>query len=72
MEEFELLKYEYVELFKLIKMLSWAPSGAEAKQMVDEGLVKVNGQVETQRRKKLRIGDVVELEDKSVTVTIRQ
>jgi ribosome-associated protein len=71
MEEFELLKYEYVELYKLLKLLSWAPSGAEAKQCIDEGLVKVNGQVETQRRKKLRIGDVIEFDNNEVTITIR-
>ncbi len=60
MEEFTLLKFEYVELFKLLKIQGLADSGAEAKQMIDEGLVKVNGEIETQRRKKLRAGDTVE------------
>lgn len=60
MEKFTLLKFEYVELYKLLKLQGLASSGAEAKQLIDEGLVKVNGEVETQRRKKLRTGDTVE------------
>ena len=60
MENFELLKFEYVELFKLLKIMNWASSGGEAKQLIDEGHVKVSGKVETQRRKKLRVGDSVE------------
>jgi len=60
MEKFTLLKFEYVELFKLLKLQGLANSGAEAKQLIDEGVVKVNGQIETQRRKKLRSGDTVE------------
>lgn len=60
MENFKLLKYEYVELYKLLKIMEWASSGGEAKQMVDDELVKVNGEVETRRRKKLRVGDSIE------------
>lgn len=43
-----------------MKIQNLASSGGEAKQMIDEGLVKVNGEIETQRRKKLRVGDTVE------------
>jgi len=60
MEKFTLLTFEYVELFKFMKIQNLASSGGEAKQMIDEGLVKVNGEIETQRRKKLRVGDTVE------------
>lgn len=60
MEEFTLLKFEYVELYKLLKIQGLVSSGAEAKQLIDEGVIKVNGEVETQRRKKLRPDDTVE------------
>ena len=71
MENFQLLKYEYVELFKLLKIMDWASSGGEAKQFVDEGLVKVNGEVETQRRKKLRPGDSIEFGGRIMTIEER-
>ena len=57
MEKFALLKFEYVELFKLLKIKDMVSSESEARQVIDEGLVKVNDAVETQRRKKLRPGD---------------
>jgi ribosome-associated protein len=71
MEEFELLKYEYVELYKLLKILNWVNSGGEAKQFIDEGKVSVNGEVETRRRKKLVIGDKVIYGEHSAVVTSR-
>lgn len=72
MENFQLLKYEYVELYKLLKILDWATSGGEAKQFVDEGRVKVNGEIETQRRKKLRPGDSIEFAGQLITICERQ
>lgn len=71
MEHFELLKYEYVELYKLLKIMDWASSGGEAKVLIDEGHVKVNGQIETQRRKKLRAGDTVEFGGRIMTIEAR-
>ena len=68
MEKFALLNFEYVELFKLLKIKDMVPSGSEAKQVIDEGLVKVNGEVETQRRKKLRPGDTVEFAGMITTI----
>ena len=68
MEKFALLKFEYVELFKLLKIKDMVSSGTGAKQVIDEGLVKVNGEVETQRRKKLRPGDTVEFEGMIITI----
>ncbi len=59
MEAFELYHFDYIDLYKLLKIQGWVSSGAAAKECIDEGLVEVNGQVETQRRKKLREGDHV-------------
>jgi ribosome-associated protein len=66
--EFELVGYEYIELNKLLKMLSLVSTGGEANVVIQEGEVLVNGQVETQKRKKLRVGDKVEFEGKTITI----
>lgn len=71
MEDFRLLKHEYVELYKLLKIMDWASSGGEAKQLIDDGNVKVNEKVETQRRKKVRAGDKIEFGGMVMTVEER-
>lgn len=58
--EFTLDGQEYIELNRLLKMLSLVGTGGEAKIRISEGETLVNGEVETQVRKKLRAGDVVE------------
>jgi len=54
------LKSEFIELDNLLKTLELAASGAGAKQNIQSGKVKVNGQVESRIRRKLRSGDLVE------------
>jgi ribosome-associated protein len=49
-----------IELQAWLKMQQWVQSGGEAKQVIQGGLVRLNGEVETRRRKKLQPGDVVE------------
>jgi len=51
---------EPVELFKILKFEALVSSGGEAKTVIDEGLVELNGEVETRRRKKIVSGDVIE------------
>ena len=68
MQTFELEGYDFIELNKLMKIMNLVGSVGEAKQFIDEGLVLVNGQVEKQRRKKLRSGDVVSFEGEEVKV----
>ncbi len=53
------LSQDYIELIKLLKLLNLVESGAEAKIVVEEGLVKCNDVVEFRKRKKLRAGDKV-------------
>ena len=50
---------EYIKLDQFLKYTSMVGSGGEAKQIIADGLVKVNGEVCTMRGKKLRSGDVV-------------
>jgi len=54
------------EIIKLDAFLKWAgivSSGSEAKIYIQDGLVKVNGEICTQRGKKLKVGDKVKFED---------
>ena len=51
----------YIELNKLIKLLRISENGAQANQFVEDGIVKLNGQIESRKRAKLRNGDVVEI-----------
>ena len=54
------LSIQPVELFKLLKFESLIGSGGEAKHVIAEGYVLVNGELETRKRRKLVAGDVVE------------
>lgn len=59
---------EYIKLQDLLKLAGLTYTGGEAKVMVQEGLVKVNGEVCTMRGKKIRPGDKVEFEGKTLEV----
>jgi len=54
---------EFIELIKLLKLKNIAQSGGHAKMMVEDGLVSVNGEQEFRKRKKLREGDIIEMEN---------
>ncbi|MDH4943466.1 RNA-binding S4 domain-containing protein [Sulfurimonas sp. C5] len=60
---------EYIELYKLIKLLDLVDSGAEAKQVVANGYVIRNGEVETRKRAKIIKGDVLNIGDE-VTIKV--
>ena len=51
---------EPVELYKILKFEGLVASGGEAKMVISEGLVLVNGKVETRKRKKIVAGDTIE------------
>lgn len=59
---------EYIKLQDLLKLAGLTYTGGEAKVMVQEGLVKVNGEVCTMRGKKIHPGDRVEFEGKTLEV----
>jgi ribosome-associated protein len=59
---------EYIKLDSFLKAVNAAASGGEAKILIAEGFVSVNGEVELRRGRKLRPGDFVELEGRSYTV----
>lgn len=61
---------EPVELYKVLKFEGLVASGGEAKMAVAEGLVSVNGQLETQKRKKLVAGDIVEFNGEKLQLVL--
>jgi ribosome-associated protein len=61
---------EPVELYKLLKFEGLASSGGEAKIIIAGGLVKVNGEIETRKRKKIVAGDVVEFDGEQFRVQL--
>mgnify|MGYP000218728237 CR=1 FL=1 len=63
------IKDEYITLGQALKLASLVSSGIEAKIVIQDGQVKVNGEVETRRGKKLVPGDVVEVEGNQITLT---
>lgn len=70
MTSFELQGYDYIQLNQLLKLLNLVESGGEANQIITSGMVKVNGTVELQKRKKLFPGDKVEFEDVSIDIVL--
>ena len=62
------IKDEFIKLGQLLKLAGFCDSGVDAKFVIQDGLVKVNGKVETQRGKKLHDGDIVEFENKQIKV----
>lgn len=62
------IKTEYIKLDQFLKYAGVAETGGHSKEIVAEGVVSVNGQICLQRGKKLRPGDVVELDDYRLTV----
>lgn len=59
---------EFINLSQLLKAMNFVESGAMAKEVIDEGLVKVDGEIESRYRRKLYDGMVVEFEGEQIKV----
>jgi ribosome-associated protein len=57
-----------IRLGQYLKLLGLVATGGEAKYVIQEGYVRVNGEVETRRKRQLHDGDTVELEDHTFIV----
>ena len=62
------LSDEYIELCKLLKAVNLVMSGGEGKEVVAQGLVTVDGELETRKRCKIRRGQMVEFEGQIIEV----
>lgn len=68
MLQFELDERPFIQLNDLLKVLQLAETGGEANVRISRGEVKVNGEIETQKRKKIRAGDRVQFGKEVVEV----
>ncbi len=57
-----------IELYKILKLEGLAGSGGEAKLLIAEGHVSVNGEVETRKRKKIVAGDLIQYADEQISI----
>ena len=70
MRELEITE-EPIELYKILKFENMVNSGGEAKYVISEGQVTVNGEVETRKRKKIFSGDIVEFQNETLRIKVK-
>lgn len=69
--EMVIIDTEFIKLDQLLKWANFTSSGVEAKMYILDGQVKVNGETETRRGKKIYPGDTVEFNGEKITVRLR-
>ena len=62
------LKEEYIKLGQALKAAHLVESGSEAKEVIREGLVKVNGEIDTRRGRKLYVGDDISFDGVEIRI----
>ncbi len=62
------LREDHIKLGQLLKAMNMVETGADAKDVIQQGMVKVNGEIETRRGKKLTEGDQVLFEGQTVKI----
>ena len=63
------IRDESIRLGQLLKLAGVVDDGAMAREVIERGLVAVNGEVDTRRGRQVRVGDVVTYEGETLTVT---
>ncbi len=63
------IRDDFIKLGQAMKLAGLVGSGVEAKVLIQDGLVLVNGEVETRRGRKLVVGDEFEFEGNTIKVT---
>jgi ribosome-associated protein len=61
-----------IELFKILKFEGLVNSGGQAKLVIGDGQVKLNGKVETQKSKKILSGDVIEFQEHELHMLLKE
>ena len=62
------LRNEFIKLGQALKAAGFVESGVEAKEVIKDGFVLVNGEVDTRRGRKLYEGDVVSFENQTIEI----
>jgi len=66
-----IISSEPVELYKILKFEGLAASGGEAKHLIAEGHVLLNGEIETQKRKKIHSGDIITFGEDKLLIQLK-
>jgi ribosome-associated protein len=66
------LRTDFIELDNLLKAMELVASGADARERIRSGAIKVNGQVEIRIRRKLRSGDSVEFGEHTISIIAQE
>ena len=66
--EFPLDGQEFIELNRLLKLMSLVSSGGEANMFISDGQVMVNGEVELRKRNKIKAGFKIKFDGKTIVV----
>ncbi len=61
-----------IELYKILKLENMVVSGGEAKTVISEGHVRVNGEIETRKRKKIFSGDIIEFGEEKIRINVKR
>lgn len=64
--------HDFIELHQLLKVLGLVESGGQAKLVINQGLVLLNGETETRKRKKLSAGDKITFNGEKITVLAKE
>ncbi len=64
------IRDDFIKLGQALKLAGMVESGVDAKMEIQEGFVKVNGEVEVQRGKKIRPGDIIEFNEQQIKVEL--
>lgn len=64
------IREEPTALYKILKIANLVSGGGEAKQAISEGYVSLNGEVETQKRKKIYAGDLIHFNEQYLQIAI--
>lgn len=62
------LREEFIKLGQALKAAGFVESGVEAKEVIQDGLVSVNGEIDTRRGRKLYDGDIVEFDNQQIKI----
>lgn len=67
-----IINHEPVELYKILKFEGLVDSGGQAKSVIVNGLVLVNGETETRKRRKIVTGDTIEFSGEALTIRLEE
>ncbi len=72
MEQVFTISSEYIELIKLLKATGVCGTGGQAKMLVEDQLVMVDGEIETRKRRKVKGGMIVKYDNHSIKVVYKK